>query len=175
METQRITAQLTATDRIALLVATGLGVGYCPVAPGTVGSFLGIILILLLSRVGLIGGQRLLFNFLVVTIISGAGIWAASRSEAILNRKDPPQVVVDEIVGQLLTFGLIFRNPRFVLLLMGFAFFRLFDILKPFPIRRLERVPLGFGIVLDDLAAGFYASLIIFLAHLYWPALTQSL
>jgi len=175
MEKQRITAQLRATDRIALLVATGLGVGYCPVAPGTIGSFLGIILILLLSRVGLIGGQRLLFNFLVVTIIAGVGIWAASRSEAILNRKDPPQVVVDEIVGQLLTFGLIFRNPRFVLLLMGFAFFRLFDIVKPFPIRRLERVPLGFGIVLDDLAAGFYASLIIFLAHLYWPALTQSL
>jgi len=80
--------------------------------------------------------------------------------------------VVDEIVGQLLTFGLIFKNPRFILLLMGFAFFRLFDILKPFPIKRLERVPLGFGIVLDDLAAGFYASLIIFLAHLYWPTLT---
>jgi len=86
-----------------------------------------------------------------------------------LQKKRPSQVVVDEIVGQLLTFGLIFRNPRFVLLLMGFLFFRLFDIIKPFPIRRLERVPVGFGIVLDDLAAGFYASLIIFAVHLYWP------
>jgi phosphatidylglycerophosphatase A len=172
IESQAITARPKLTDRIALLVATGLGVGYCPVAPGTVGSFLGIILILLLSRIGLIGGPRLLFHLLVVTIITGAGIWAASRSEVIFKRKDPPQVVVDEIVGQLLTFGLIFKNPRFILLLMGFAFFRLFDIVKPFPIRKLEKVPLGFGIVLDDLAAGFYASLIIFLAHLYWPTLT---
>jgi phosphatidylglycerophosphatase A len=172
MEKQTITAPLKLTDKLALLVATGLGVGYCPIAPGTVGSFLGIILILLLSRIGLIGGQRLLFHLLVVTMITAVGIWAASRSEVILKRKDPPQVVVDEIVGQLLTFGLIFKNPRFILLLMGFAFFRLFDIIKPFPIKRLERVPLGFGIVLDDLAAGFYASLIIFLAHLYWPTLT---
>ena len=78
---------------------------------------------------------------------------------------------MDEIVGQLLTFGLIFKNPRFVLLLMGFLFFRLFDIIKPFPIRKLEKAPLGFGIVLDDLAAGFYASLIILMIHLYWPAL----
>jgi len=172
MEKSTITAPLNLTDKFALIVATGVGVGYCPIAPGTVGSFLGIILILLLSRIGLIGGPRLLFHLLVVTMIAALGIWAASRSEVILRRKDPPQVVVDEIVGQLLTFGLIFKNPRFILLLMGFAFFRLFDILKPFPIKRLERVPLGFGIVLDDLAAGFYASLIIFLAHLYWPTLT---
>jgi phosphatidylglycerophosphatase A len=172
MDNRTSTAQLRLTDQLALLVATGLGVGYCPLAPGTVGSFLGIILILLLSRIGLIGGQRLVFHLLVVTMITAVGIWAASRSEVILKRKDPPQVVIDEIVGQLLTFGLIFKNPRFILLLMGFFFFRLFDIIKPFPIRELERVPLGFGIVLDDLAAGFYASLIILLAHLYWPTLT---
>jgi phosphatidylglycerophosphatase A len=161
--------QVSLTDKVALIIATGLGVGYFPWAPGTVGSFLGILLILLLSRLKLIGGSRLLFHFLVVMMITGIVIWAASRAEIIFKRKDPPQVVVDEIVGQLLTFGLIFRNPRFVLLLMGFLFFRLFDIIKPFPIRRLERVPVGFGIVLDDLAAGFYASLIIFAVHLYWP------
>ncbi|PYV37634.1 MAG: phosphatidylglycerophosphatase A [Acidobacteria bacterium] len=169
---ERTTAEdrVTFTDKVALIIATGLGVGYFPWAPGTVGSFLGIIFILLLSRLKLIGGSRLLVHFLFVAMITGIGIWAASRAEIIFQRKDPPQVVVDEIVGQLLTFGLIFRNPRFVLLLMGFLFFRLFDIIKPFPIRRLERAPLGFGIVLDDLAAGFYASLIIFVAHWYWPA-----
>ena len=99
----------------------------------------------------------------MVAVISAVGIWAGSRAEAVLGKRDPPQVVIDEIVGQLLTFGLIFRNPRFTLLFLGFLFFRFFDIAKPFPIRSLEKVPLGFGIVLDDLAAGFYASLLLFL------------
>ena len=171
MENRTVENRLTLTDKMALIIATGLGVGYFPWAPGTVGSFLGIILILLLSKFRLISGPRLLFHFLVVTLITGFGIWSASRAEIIFKRKDPPQVVVDEIVGQLLTFGLIFKNPRFVLLLMGFLFFRLFDIIKPFPIRKLEKAPLGFGIVLDDLAAGFYASLFILVIHLYWPAL----
>jgi len=84
MEKSTITAPLKLTDKLALLVATGVGVGYCPVAPGTVGSFLGIILILLLSRIGLIGGPRLLFHLLIVTMITALGIWAASRSEVIL-------------------------------------------------------------------------------------------
>ena len=158
-------------DRLALLVATGLGSGYSPVAPGTCGSFLGILLILLLSRLKLIGGPRLLFYLLTVSVISAAGIWAASRAEWLFGRKDPPQVVIDEIVWQLLTFGLIFRNPRFLLLLIGFLFFRLFDIVKPFPIHKVEEVPMGFGIVLDDLVAGFYASLVVFVLHLWFPGL----
>jgi phosphatidylglycerophosphatase A len=57
-------------------------------------------------------------------------------------------------------------------LLIGFLLFRLFDIVKPFPIRRLEKVPLGFGIVLDDLAAGFYASLVLRILDIWWPNLT---
>ena len=116
-------------------------------------------------------GQRVFVNWLVVAVISAVGIWAGSRAEAALGKRDPPQVVIDEIVGQLLTFGLIFRNPRFTLLFLGFLFFRFFDITKPFPIRSLEKVPLGFGIVLDDLAAGFYASLLLVLIDLYWPSL----
>lgn len=170
-------AQLTDSKRkgwkdlLALTIATGFGLGYSPLAPGTVGSVLGIALIWMFSQFDLNGERRLLFHLVAVAVISTAGIWAASRAEMLFKRKDPPQVVIDEVVGQLLTFGLIFRNPRFILLLLGFAFFRLFDIVKPFPIRKLERVPLGFGIVLDDLAAGFYASLIIFVAHHFWPAL----
>jgi phosphatidylglycerophosphatase A len=159
-------------DRIALVIATGLGSGHSPIAPGTCGSFVGILLILLLSRLKFSGGSRLLLFFLVVCLISAAGVWAASRAELIYGRKDPPQVVIDEIVGQLLTFGLIFRHPRFLLLLIGFLFFRLFDIVKPFPIRKVERAPMGFGIVLDDLVAGFYASLVVFILHLWWPSLT---
>jgi phosphatidylglycerophosphatase A len=159
-------------DGIALTLATGFGLGYSPVAPGTVGSVLGIVFIWMFSQFDLNGERRLLFHLVVVAVISAAGIWAASRAEVFFGRKDPPQVVIDEVVGQLLTFGLIFRNPRFALLMLGFAFFRLFDIVKPFPIRKLEKVPLGFGIVLDDLAAGFYASLVIFIAHHFWPSLT---
>ena len=169
MESPRGKKALGKKDRLALLVATGFGVGYSPVAPGTVGSFIGIFLILFLSRWQLIGGQRVIVNWVVVVLISVIGIWAASRAEAILGKRDPPVVVIDEIVGQLLTFGLIFRNPQFNLLFLGFIFFRFFDIAKPFPIKSLERVPLGFGIVLDDLAAGFYASLLLFLINLYWP------
>lgn len=163
---------LRISDRVALAIATGLGSGYSPVAPGTCGSFLGILLILFLSRLAVSGGSRLLLFVILVSAISVAGIWAASRAEVIFGRKDPPQVVIDEIVGQLLTFGLIFRHPRFLLLLTGFLFFRLFDIVKPFPIRKVERAPMGFGIVLDDLVAGFYASLVVFVLHLWWPSLT---
>ena len=171
MNTASPKKKLALTDRIALLVATGLGLGYAPVAPGTFGSFLGILLILLLSRLGWKDGHRVAFYLFIVGIISVIGIWAASKAESIFQRKDPPQVVIDEIVGQLLTFGLIFRNPRFLLLLIGFLFFRLFDIVKPFPIRRLEKAPLGFGIILDDLVAGFYASLVVFILHIWWPEL----
>jgi phosphatidylglycerophosphatase A len=159
-------------DRLALVIATGLGIGYFPIAPGTVGSLLGVALIIGLSRFELAGHRRLLFHLVVVALISVVGIWAASRAELHFRRKDPPQVVIDEVVGQLLTFGLIFRNPRLVLLFLGFLLFRFFDILKPFPIRKLEKAPLGFGIVLDDLAAGFYASLVILGIHVFWPTLT---
>ena len=158
-------------NRLALVIATGLGVGYSPVAPGTIGSFIGILLIFLLSRWQFIEGQRVVVHWLVVAVISAIGIWAASRAEVILSKRDPPQVVIDEIVGQLLTFGLIFRNPRASLLFMGFLFFRFFDIVKPFTIKSLEKVPFGFGIVLDDLAAGFYASILLFLIDIYWIGL----
>ena len=171
MTTVRPKKELALKDRVALLIATGLGIGYAPVAPGTFGSFLGILLILLLSRLGWEDGHRVAFYLVMVGIISAIGIWAASKAESIFQRKDPPQVVIDEIVGQLLTFGLIFRNPRFLLLLIGFLFFRLFDIVKPFPIRKLEKAPLGFGIMLDDLVAGFYASLVVKILHLFWPDL----
>ena len=165
------TLPLGMKNRLALVIATGLGVGYSPVAPGTIGSFIGILLIFLFSRWQFIEGQRVVVHWLVVAVISAIGIWAASRAEVILSKRDPPQVVIDEIVGQLLTFGLIFRNPRAGLLFMGFLFFRFFDIVKPFPIKSLEKVPYGFGIVLDDLAAGFYASILLFLIDMYWITL----
>ena len=171
MKTGNRDPQRSLSDALALLVATGLGTGYCPVAPGTVGSGLGIGLILLFSRSNFMGAQRLAVYLPVVALISILGIWAASRAEKIFGRKDPGQIVIDEIVGQLLTFGLLFRHPSYPLLLLGFIFFRLFDIVKPFPIRRLEAVPRGFGIILDDLAAGFYASLLIFLLDRIWPSL----
>jgi phosphatidylglycerophosphatase A len=172
MENRAARVPLGISDRISLVIATGLGSGYSPVAPGTCGSFLGILLILLLSRLEVSGGPRLVLFLVVVSCISAAGIWAASRAAKLFQRRDPPQVVIDEIVGQLLTFGLIFRHPRFLLLLIGFLLFRFFDIVKPFPIRRLEKAPLGFGIVLDDLAAGFYASLALLLLDVWWPSLT---
>jgi phosphatidylglycerophosphatase A len=72
-------------DRVALIIATGFGLGYFPVAPGTIGSFLGIILVVLFSHLKLVGEQRLLFHLFVVTLMSIAGIWAASRTEVIFH------------------------------------------------------------------------------------------
>jgi phosphatidylglycerophosphatase A len=98
---------------------------------------------------------------LVVIGLSMVGIWAASRAERLFGRKDPRAVVIDEVVGQLITF--VFILPVFLgpgaptKIVVGFILFRAFDIIKPYPIRQLEKLPSGLGIVVDDIAAGFYA------------------
>jgi phosphatidylglycerophosphatase A len=167
----------TATDYVALAIAT-CGVGYFPIAPGTMGSLVGVGVYLLLLRgttnasLTLLDGSTFLrawddwglsFLFICVLLLviiglSLIGIWAASRAERLFGRKDPGAVVIDEVVGQLITFAFvlpIFMGP--IKLVVGFVLFRAFDIIKPYPIRKLEKLPSGLGIVVDDIAAGFYA------------------
>lgn len=163
-------------DYAALAIAT-CGVGYLPVAPGTFGSIAGVGVFLLLRflvlefypRFGagreliLINPQLffLAFELVVILLIALFGIWAASRTERLLQRKDPGKVVVDEVAGQLvalLPLPLFLIWPSRVWVIVSFILFRLFDILKPYPARQLEALPGGLGIMADDLVAGAYAA-----------------
>lgn len=147
---------------MALAVATGCGVGYSPLAPGTVGSALAIVIIWLVpfSRTGL-----LLF-WLAVTLV---GTWAAHRAERQLGAKDPGAIVIDEVAG--MTLAVLPFPPTPAVLAVGFVLFRLFDIVKPFPARASQRVSGGVGVMIDDLIAGAYALALIAIgrASLAWP------
>ena len=136
----------------ATVVATGLGSGYAPVAPGTAGAALGLLLFWLLPRGG---GWAMAATALLFLL----GALASGRVAAAVGRKDPGLVVVDEIVGMWISLAFLPLKP----LTAGLAlvFFRLLDIWKPFPARDLERLPGGWGIMADDVMAGVYANLLV--------------
>ena len=136
--------------RVLRLLGTGFGAGRSPVAPGTVGTLLGIPLFLLLAPLGTV--PLLLVLGLVVIV----GLFASGHLEEHWGLKDPGVVVIDEVAGYLLTMA---GSPADMgHILAGFFLFRFFDILKPFPVRRAEEIlPGGVGIMMDDLLAGCYA------------------
>lgn len=141
----------TKTDLIAIAIATAAGAGFAPKAPGTAGSVVGVILYLIVP--GTYYLHAIIF-FLV------AGTWAAWRVE-LLYGHDSQRIVIDEVIGQMITFAYV--AGRFHLsalyIAIGFGLFRLFDIVKPFPVRRLERFKGGVGVIADDVGAGLYAML----------------
>jgi len=148
------------TDYLALAIAT-LGVGYLPLMPGTYGSLVAVGIFLGFTRV--FKGNALVALVLVsIVVVTFAGIWAASRTEALANRKDPSKVVVDEVAGQLISlFPLtLFAHWSIVAVIISFILFRFFDIVKPYPARRLEALKGGLGVMCDDLIAGVYAAVI---------------
>ena len=138
-------------DKIVFLLSTWFGTGLIPPVPGTMGTLGAIPLVFLFSYAG-----NLLQSLLIILFV-GISIWAAERRSQQLNQEDPSQVVIDEVSGFLVTF--LFLPLTWKNLIMGFVLFRLFDIFKPFPIRKLERLKGGLGIVMDDLLAGVYANL----------------
>jgi len=140
-------------DKLALILSSCFGFGLIPVAQGTFGTLAGIPLAMALAHVGPMAAAYLLFFFILLSI------WTSGRSARALEKDDPAEVVIDETAGLLLTLFLLPATG--FNLCLGFILFRLFDILKPFPIRRLEKVEGGAGIVLDDLLAGTYANLCI--------------
>jgi len=211
---------------LALALATALGVGYIPFAPGTFGSLVGV-LTAFFSAVfflhpGSIGelfsshpladammGRRiflppgadphnmtmilpLIVAFGVLALLVTIGVWSSTRAAAYAGVEDPQFVVIDEVAGQHLAlllplipialpritehydfslyaifFALSLVNWKY--LLLGFILFRVFDIWKPFPLRRLEKLPGGWGIMADDWAAGVYAAILLRLAlHFAW-------
>lgn len=145
-------------DKFAISIASGLGAGYSPVAPGTAGSVVGVIvaiLFIILSGLNIFSG---LIYILLIAVIFAVGVWSAGRAEVIYGEKDCGKIVIDEIAGMLVTLYLIPFDWRW--LLAGFLLFRLFDIVKPFPARRIDqRVEGGWGVMLDDIAAGIYANI----------------
>jgi phosphatidylglycerophosphatase A len=154
--------RLSALDRIALAVATAGGAGYSPVAPGTAGSAVAVLLLWVIpfSRGGLV-----VFLLAVVAV----GTWAAHRAERVLGGKDPGAIVVDEVAGMTLS---VLAFPLTVpVLVAGFFLFRLFDVVKPPPAHASQRLRGGVGVMIDDLIAGAYALAVLAVARqlLGWP------
>jgi len=145
--------------RLARLIATALGLGYLPWAPGTWGTALAVGLAFALA------GLPLGAYLALVVLVALVGSWAASVADRSWGTHDTGRIVIDEVAGYLLTVALVDRR-RAAPLLAGFVVFRLLDILKPPPIRWLDRrVPGGLGVMLDDLAAGLLGAALLLLAQ----------
>jgi phosphatidylglycerophosphatase A len=146
--------------KLASLIAGWFGCGYAPVAPGTAGSAAAALIAVLLA--GFHHWPPWWFGILALLMLLPA-VWASGATAARLKTKDPKFVVVDEVVGQWVAIagtGVL----NWTTCLAAFVLFRVFDIWKPPPVRQLESLPGGYGIVLDDVMAGAYAALVLFLA-----------
>lgn len=147
-------------SKAANLISTWFGCGYAPTAPGTAGSLAALAIAWLLVRYA--GWRPAWFGLLVVAATAPA-IWAAGVTALEHQQKDPQFVVVDEVLGQWLAVAGA-RALNFKSWMGALILFRLFDIWKPVPVRQLEKLPGGAGIVADDLMAGIYAALVLFIA-----------
>ena len=137
-------------DNIALFIAQGGFSGRMPVAPGTAGTVVGVLLYLLVKDLPSLWYSAV---FVIVTLI---GTWVAGAADRILGTKDSPTIVIDEIAGLLLAMLLVPFAWGYVA--AGFLLFRFFDILKPWPLNRLQDIPGGPGVMLDDIGAGIYTN-----------------
>lgn len=162
-------------SRAGIWLATGFGLGYAPVAPGTAGSLASVALFAL-AHAFLRGTAFPIVYLATLTALLLAAWWSTEQALRHWKSSDPQTVVIDEIVGQWIAYsGLIFAEWRqlttggWKYLLAGFILFRAFDVLKPFPIRRSERLPGATGVVVDDVLAGLYAAAgLILLAWTGW-------
>ncbi len=154
------------------ILTSCFGLGYLPFAPGTWGSLPPVILYQALGYLYppanpyAMGALALVFSWICVRY-SPAAIASAGNN-------DPPEIVADETAGQALTMlGIAILHPAEICntAVLGFVLFRLFDIVKPWPIRKLEKLPSGWGILADDLAAGLVAAFFVLVAIYFWPDL----
>jgi len=122
------------------------------VAPGTAGSLVALVALWLIP----FSSFSLALTLVCVILV---GVWASSRAERLLGRKDPGQVVIDEVAGMFLSVLTLHRTP--MVLLLAFVLFRLFDIVKPFPARQSQNFRGGIGVILDDLVAGAYTLVLL--------------
>lgn len=160
------------SDYVALAVATCGGVGYAPFVAATWGSLFGVGVYLLALQIGesltiwtqekqfeaaLFESVQISVILILLIVLFFAGLWAATRVEKLTGESDPKIVVIDEVVGQLITFLFVPAKLGWWTVLAGFLAFRLFDIWKLYPADKLEALPKGLGVMADDVAAGFYA------------------
>jgi phosphatidylglycerophosphatase A len=138
--------------RLAVFIATVGYCGYFPVAPGTVGSAAGLVFYLLVWWT-----QSPLVEVTLIALLFAAGIWAGTTSERYFGGIDPGPIVLDEVVGMLITLAFIPVGLSGALI--GFLLFRLFDVVKPFPAGRLEKLHGGLGVMADDAMAAIYANI----------------
>ena len=144
--------------RAAVLLATWFGCGLSPVAPGTVGSVAAIAVAWGLHTI--FGWRPWMFPLLAAVMLVPA-VWASGVTAIASGKDDPGKVVVDEVLGQWVALGgAIVLDWK--MWLAAFLLFRVFDIVKPFPLRRLEKLHGGTGIVADDLGAGIYSALVLY-------------
>lgn len=147
--------------RLAVFVATAAYAGYFPVAPGTVGSAAGLLVYGLVWWTG-----SPLVEAGLIAVLFAIGVWAGTIAERYFGGIDPGPIVLDEVVGMLITLAFVPVSPSGAL--AGFFLFRLFDVIKPFPARRLESLHGGLGVMADDAMAAVYAN--IALRALLWMA-----
>ena len=154
------------SERLAVALAVWFGCGWFPVGPGTAGSAAAVLIALALHA--FLGWPPWAFGVLALATL-GPGIWSADVAARCFGKKDPGQVVIDEVIGQWITIAAA-AALNWKSWIIALVLFRLFDIWKPPPARQLERLPGGLGIVADDVMAGLYGAVVIFVAgrfHLY--------
>lgn len=169
----------TPLDYFSLAVTT-FGVGYLPLAPGTWGSMVGVMIYLAAAWAEANVGINLLdkgwnsvqisawfhaVNLIVFVLFCLLGIWAANRATKLFKNKDPQQAVVDEVIGQIIVFLFVPFGLHWGFTLAGFLLFRLFDIWKPYPIDSLQNLPAGIGVCADDILAGIYGGVCLSLFY----------
>jgi phosphatidylglycerophosphatase A len=148
--------------RLALFISTCGYLGYAPLAPGTFGSAAGLAVFYAVRS----SGSNIVEGAVIVVLLA-IGIWSGTEAEAHFGGIDPAPVVFDEVVGMLITLFLIPVNPAGAL--VGFLVFRILDIIKPFPSRRMEKLPGGLGVMADDGMAAIYANLVMQGLIRLWP------
>jgi phosphatidylglycerophosphatase A len=145
---------MTIKRQAVLFFATGCWVGKLPLAPGTFGSLMGLVLCYLIAPLRLAGTTCFTLLFIAFSV------WMAHAAEKLLAQKDPGSIVIDEICGMLITF--LGNSLNLTTAVAGFIVFRLLDIAKPFPIRYADKkLPGGVGIVADDVLAGIVANVVL--------------
>lgn len=163
----------SATDAAALAIGTCGGIGYLPIVPASWGSLFGVGVYLLAQKASesfairaegryfsaaLLESSLATFILIFLICLFLLGVWAATRVEKLTGQKDPRIVVIDEVVGQLVTFLFVPARLGWWTVIAGFLAFRLFDIWKLYPADKLESLPGGLGAMADDIMAGFYAA-----------------
>jgi phosphatidylglycerophosphatase A len=153
------------------LLASCFGLGRLPVAPGTWGSLPPVIVFALMGH---FGASAVLISIVMTALVLAGSVICIKYAPLVIaetGKTDPSEIVADEFAGQALTFipiSVVAAGQIWVVALLGFLLFRFFDIVKPWPIRKLEKLPAGWGILLDDLLAGLYAAIVLLIGDRLW-------